>query len=68
MKQMKTQVLNLKNLKSQVPIRYLTLIYISNVQYYTLLKKNHQYNWSFGHQSQHEQYDDVCLKSYLFLY
>jgi hypothetical protein len=33
-----------------------------NVQYYTIIEKNHQCNWSFGHQSQHPKtigvYDD----------
>jgi hypothetical protein len=29
-------------------------------------RKHHLYNWNFGHQSQHEQYDDVCLKVTFF--
>jgi hypothetical protein len=26
---------------------------MSNVQYYTIIEKHQQCNWSFGHQSQH---------------
>jgi len=29
-----------------------TMIYMSNVQYYTIIEEHHQCNWSFRHQSQ----------------
>jgi hypothetical protein len=37
---------------SNIYIHVKTLMYMSNVQYYTIIEKQHKCNWSFGHQSQ----------------
>jgi hypothetical protein len=33
---------------------------MSNVQYYTIIEKKHQCNWSFGHQFQHSNHPWPC--------